>query len=271
VPIDLVGGICLIALGKFSKSHDLSGTCGQLARDQFETSRNVVPMAVFRSVCMLNSSSPFMRTLRSRLVRPGFRQIEDRRPKAFLTASMTCKPVSVEQAIGFDVLVCGVGDWYCGQKIELGFRLQTSNSEFVIPGKIHWREQKQSEVELGIVLDERLPDELVVREPGCERASIRYSSNIPGTLNWLEPHSVSCPAAVVNYSREGICVHSSVSPEIGTEVRFSWLDNDIAHNVIGTSRWVIGKSSGSLTGCELINCYGYAISGVAQNPARRSC
>jgi len=176
----------------------------------------------------------------------------------------------VLQAIGFDVMVCGVGDWYCGQQITLGFRSQMPTVELAIPGKIHWREQKQSEVELGIVLGEALSEEFVVRLPGCERASIRYPSGIAGTLNWLEPHSVSCPASVVNYSREGICLQSKMTPEIGTEMRFSWTHNDVAHSVHGISSWVIGKSSGTLTGCELINSHGYAISGVEINPTRRS-
>ena len=219
---------------------------------------------------MLNSSSRFMSTLRGRLGHPGFRQTHDRCPKAYLTASTVRKQVSVLQAIGFDVLVCGVGDWHCGQKINLGFRSQLPAVELVIPGKIHWREQKQSEVELGIVLSEALPEEFVVRLPGCERASIRFPSNIHGTLNWLEPHSVSCPACIVNYSREGICLQSKMTPEIGTEMRFSWTHNDVAHSASGISRWVIGKSSGTLTGCELINSYGYAISGITVNSARRS-
>ena len=219
---------------------------------------------------MLNSSSRFMSALRGRSGHFGFGQSEDRRPKASLTASTMRKPVSVVQAIGFDVLVCGVGVWCCGQKVTLGFRSQMPTVELVIPGKIHWREQKQSEVELGVVLDEALPEEFVVRQPGCERASIRYSSNISGTMNWLEPHSVSCPASVVNYSREGICVQSKMTPEIGTELRFSWLHNHVTHSISGISRWVIGKSSGTLTGCELLNSHGYAISGVASSPIRRT-
>lgn len=219
---------------------------------------------------MLDSTSRFMSTLRGRLGHPGFRQTHDRCPQAYLTGSNTRKQVSVLQAFGFDVLVCGVGDWYCGQQITLGFRSQMPTAELVIPGKIHWREQKQSEVELGIVLGEALPEEFVVRLPGCERASIRFSCGIAGTLNWHESHSVSCPASVVNYSREGICLRSKMTPEIGTEMRFSWTHNGVAHSVNGISSWVIGKGNGTLTGCELIDFHGYAISGVKISPTRRS-
>lgn len=219
---------------------------------------------------MLSSSSRFMTTLRGRLGRPRFRQSEDGRPKVSITSGNVRKQGALVQAIGFDVLLCSPGEWFIGQKVMLGFRSQFSNVELVIPGRVHWREQKQSEVEMGIVLDEQIPDEFVVQDPGCSRKSIRYPSNIVGTLNWLEPHSVSYAASVVNYSREGICLQSGVTPQIGTELQFSWLRDSVAYSVTGISRWVIGKSGGSLTGCELTSSLGYAISGLSVNSGRAS-
>ena len=219
---------------------------------------------------MLNSSSRFMTTLRGRLGRPRFRLSEDGRPKVLITSGNVRKQGSIVQAIGFDVLLCSPGEWFIGQKVVLGFLSQFSNVELAIPGRVHWREQKQSEVEMGIVLDEQIPDEFVVQESGCARKSIRYPSNIVGTLNWLEPHSVSYAASVVNYSREGICLQSEVTPQIGTELQFSWLRDSVAYSVTGLSRWVIGKSGGALTGCELTNSLGYAISGLSVNSGRAS-
>lgn len=169
------------------------------------------------------------------------------------------------QAIGFDLLAVGNGDWNPGDKITAEFGTASSASAFTVDGTIHCLEQKQSDVELGIVINDALPEEFTVRLPGCGRANIRYSTMIHGTLHWLEPHSKSCPARVVNYSREGICIQSEVAPFVGNELQFSWLKEGETVDITGISCWAVSCNGGFLTGCELTNGMGYAITGVTAN------
>jgi len=170
--------------------------------------------------------------------------------------------MSVVQAMGFDALVSGNCQWRPGDRIAVGFQSAISGVETTIPGTVHSLEQKQKEIELGIVLEDQVPDRYVLRLPGCMRANIRYTCSIPGKLHWLQPHSTSCPATVVNYSREGICLQSEESPDAGTELKFSWLNDGRQMIITGTARWTIDQNGSLLTGCELTNDMGYAIAGV---------
>lgn len=197
-------------------------------------------------------------------------QNNDSRPAVVLSSGMTHQQMSVVQAIGFDVLVAGNCQWHQGDRIAVGFQSAMSGVETTMPGTVHWLEQKHQEVELGIVLDNEVPDGHVLRLPGSMRANIRYACNIPGKVDWVQPHSTSRPATVVNYSREGICLQSEESPDVGTELKFSWLNEGRKMMITGTSRWTIGKGGSSLTGCELTNEMGYAISGVVSNSNRGS-
>ena len=67
---------------------------------------------------------------------------------------------------------------------------------------------------------------------------------------------------VVNYSREGICLRSEQAPDIGTELKFSCLSKGRTLMITGASRWTIDQNGSLLTGCELTNDMGYAISGI---------
>ena len=220
---------------------------------------------------MLNLPTFLATVRRTRIGRSGeLREVSTRQPGVFLSSGNQRVPMSVLQAVGFDVLVSGAGDWKSGQRVNVGFISSIPLMELTIPGRIHWREQKHSAVEFGIVLDDSLPEEFVVREPGCLRSALRFTSRITGTLHWLEPHSVSTSATVVNYSREGICLQSDMALKIGTEMRFAWTRDGVETSVTGITRWTIGQDGGSQIGCELTNDMGYAIAGVAVIPARTS-
>ncbi len=212
---------------------------------------------------MLDSSRPLSRNRRtffgfSRTPLPA----NDGRPQVVLSVGKTRQMMSVVQAMGFDVLVAGNCQWRPGDRITVGFLAAISGVETTLPGTVHCLEQKHKEIELGIVLEDQVPDRYVLRMPGCTRANIRYSCSIPGKLEWLQPHAMSCPATVINYSREGICLQSEESPDVGTDIKFSWLNDGRKMTITGTSRWTIDKNGSSLTGCELTNDLGYAISGI---------
>ncbi|MBC7967527.1 MAG: hypothetical protein H7Z17_16555 [Fuerstia sp.] len=220
---------------------------------------------------MLNRPSFLAPERRIRIGRSGeSRPVTAGRSRVFLTSGSTRVPMSIVQAVGFDLLVSGTADWYSGQRVKVGLISSIPMVELKIPGRVHWQEQKHSEAEFGIVLDDSLPEEFVVREPGCERSSLRFSTHIDGTLHWLEPHAVSSSAIVVNYSRQGVCLKSSAAPKIGTEMRFAWKKDGVETSITGVTRWMIGQDVGSLTGVELTNALGYAIAGVTVNPARTS-
>ncbi len=220
---------------------------------------------------MLNSPTFLASVRRTRIGRSGeLRKVSTRQQGVFLSSGTKRVPMSVVQAVGFDVLVSGAGDWKSGQRVNVGFISSIPLMELTISGRIHWREQTHSAVEFGIVLDDSLPEEFVVREPGCLRSALRFTSRITGTLHWLEPHSVSTSATVVNYSREGICLQSDMALKIGTEMRFAWTRDGVETSVTGITRWTIGQDGGSQIGCELTNDMGYAIAGVTVIPARTS-
>lgn len=189
-------------------------------------------------------------------------QVNDGRPAVVVSCGKARQQMAVVQAIGFDVLVAGNCQWRPGDRLAVGFQSATSGVETTIPGTVHWLEQKHKEIELGIVLEDQVPDRHALRLPGCMRANIRYSCKIPGKLEWLQPHFTSRLATIVNYSRDGICVQSEGSPDIGTELKFSWLNDGRQMTITGTSRWTIDRNGSSLTGCELTNDMGYAIAGV---------
>ena len=212
---------------------------------------------------MLNTPHPLSRHRKTffgllRSVQP----VNDGRPQVVLSSGKTRQQMSVVQAMGFDVLLAGNCGCRPGDRIDVGFQSANSGVETTIPGTVHWHEQKHKDIELGIVLEDEVPNRHVLRSPGCTRANIRYSCSIPGKLDWLQPHTTSCPATVVNYSREGICLQSEESPDVGTDLKFSWLNDGHKMIITGTSRWTINKNGSSLTGCELTNEMGYAISGV---------
>ena len=189
-------------------------------------------------------------------------QVNDGRPAVVLSSGKKRQQMSVVQAIGLDVLVAGNCEWRPGDRVAVGFQAAFSGVETTIPGTVHWLEQKHKEIELGIALDDQVPTRHVLRLPGCMRANIRYACCIPGKLDWLQPHSKSCPAIVVNYSREGICLRSEQAPDIGTELKFSCLSKGRTLMITGASRWTIDQNGSLLTGCELTNDMGYAISGI---------
>ena len=212
---------------------------------------------------MLNTPHPLSRYRKTFFgCTRAVQQVNDGRPGVVLSSGKTRQQMSVVQAMEFDVLVAGNCRCQPGDRIAVGFLSAISGVETTIPGTVHSLEQKQKEIELGIVLEDQVPDRHVLRLPGCMRANIRYSCCIPGKLDWLQPHSKSSPATVVNYSREGICLQSAESPDVGTELKFSWLNDGRKMTITGTARWTIGKNGSSLTGCELTNDMGYAIAGV---------
>ena len=212
---------------------------------------------------MLNTPHPLSRDRKTLFgLFRSVQQVNDGRPGVVLSSGKARQQMSVVQAIGFDVLVAGNCQWRPGDRIAVGFQSAISGVETTIPGTVHGFEQKHREIELGIVLEDQIPDRHALRLPGCTRANIRYACSIPGKLDWLQPHSKSCPATAVNYSREGICLQSTESLDIGTELKFSWLHAGRPMIITGTSRWTINRNGSSLTGCELTNDMGYAISGV---------
>jgi hypothetical protein len=224
-----------------------------------------------RSRCMLNTPHPLSRHRKTFFGwTRAVQQINDGRPAVVLSSGTKRQQMSVVQAVGFDVLVAGTCQWRPGDRIAVGFQSASSGVETTIPGTVHWLEQKHKEIELGIVLEDQVPDRHVLRLPGCIRANIRYSCSITGQLDWLQPHFTSCPATVTNYSREGICLQSKESPDIGTELKFSWLNDGRKMTVTGASRWTIDQNGTLLTGCELTNHMGYAICGVVLNSTRQS-
>jgi len=131
-----------------------------------------------------------------------------------------------------------------------------------IPGIVHWIGSGKNANDAGIALQERLPEELCVKPPGSPRNSIRYECRVPGTLEWSPGSEVSVSAVAMNYSRDGFCCQVAVAPPVETTVMFVWERAGQKSRLAGVVRWVIGQDGGFLTGCELLQDYGYAISGV---------
>ncbi|RLT06614.1 MAG: hypothetical protein DWI22_11575 [Planctomycetota bacterium] len=200
----------------------------------------------------------------------GFHQVSAPRPKIFLACGEKHLPMLVVQAINFDVLVSGICDLDASEAVNVEFTSMISTLALTIPGRIHWRDDGHSQTEYGIVLNESLPEEFVVRAMCCSRNGLRFSTQIPGTLSWLERKAMSTSANVVNYSREGICLQCNVAPDIGTKMQFAWNKNGEDMSVAGIVCWTIRRDCDCLTGCELTNENGYAISDLLLGLCRKS-
>lgn len=194
--------------------------------------------------------------------RSNYAHVTISRQSLFQADAIKRERATVVEAVEFDIQLLVASEWSLAEIANVNFMRSTPTVESSIPGIVHWVEKRTSETLLGIVLEERTPPEYLVRFDGCRRNAIRYPSSIAGTLRWLAPHSVCSGATIVNYAREGICLESAIAPDAGNEVEFSWLDRDTNRTATGIVRWSMNQGDGYLTGVELTNDLGYAITGI---------
>ena len=165
-------------------------------------------------------------------------------------------------AAGFDIQVATVHPLNIGQRAIVNFGLSDSEMGIAIPGVVHWVGSGATGPEVGIALQERLPEEFSVSVPGCQRNGIRYACRVPGTLLGKDGTSTSCGAVAVNYSRDGVCLQTPGAPPVESRIQFTWKTATQERSMEAMVRWVIGQEGGFLMGCELIDDVGYSLKGV---------
>lgn len=183
-------------------------------------------------------------------------------PEIAITLRSGRSVVQVLEAIGTDLRIsCPIQPGF-GERTVVTISRGTQ-PELAIPGIIHWLDLRTSPIEAGIALQEPLPAELEVRQPGCTRANIRFSCRTEGQLRWVAETAAEVSATAVNYSREGCCLQVRTAPEIGARAEFHWNTLAGAHCLKGDVRWAIGQNGGFLIGIEFPDRSGYAISGIS--------
>jgi hypothetical protein len=173
------------------------------------------------------------------------------------------------EAIGFDVMLSPASELQLRQRVVVLFHSEIAAFEVAIPGVVHWLNTRQNPCEAGIAVEEPIPVELELRQPGCIRTNLRFSCRVRGQLSWAgggqdairETDAVSINAVATNYSREGFCVQLHSEPNIGAHVLFEWQNDRTKYGLQGVVRWVIGQGQGSLAGIELIDSRGYLLGG----------
>lgn len=196
------------------------------------------------------------------------------KPSLQILAGASRIDAGILEAMGHDVHVSLKTPLELRQRVVVVFRSAIPSLDVAIPGVVHWNNSKVAPAEVGIALQEPIPEELSVRQPGCTRNNIRFACKVYGTLKWTQtatsaaanekgPSQISVPATAMNYSRDGFCVQLGTEPSIGTQVEYAWQNDRTALKVHGVVRWVIGQSGGAMAGCELIDNKGYMLgSGV---------
>lgn len=196
------------------------------------------------------------------------------KPSLQVLAGASRIDAGIIEATGHDVHISLKTPLELRQRVVVVFRSAIPSLDVAIPGVVHWNNSKAAPAEIGIALQEPIPDELTVRQPGCTRNNIRFACKVHGTLKWTQtaasatpgmkaPSEISVSATAMNYSRDGFCVQLDKEPTIGTHVEYSWQNDRTALKVHGIVRWVIGQSGGAMAGCELIDSKGYMLgSGV---------
>ncbi len=170
--------------------------------------------------------------------------------------------VSILGATGFDAHVSLTSPVARGERVTLMLGCGSDGSEIGSPGVVHWAHAGTETCELGILLQERLPEEFTVKLPGCERNSIRYACRVDGKLSWGDNNAVSMDAMATNYARDGVCIKTALAPEVDTPIVFRWNAVDRECRVAAVVRWVIGQNQSFLVGCELTGNLGYELSGI---------
>lgn len=183
-------------------------------------------------------------------------------PTAVISLGVTRYTVKISAAFGIDLRVRCSHAVSVGQRVTALFGARMTEADVAIPGVVHWSEITGHEFELGIVLQEQMPEIYQVRSSECARNSMRFTSRVRGTLSWHSTAPVSAPVAVRNYSRDGLCLEMPVAPPVETEVTFRWLSAAGEHSIDGVVHWIIGEGEKFLVGCELTRESGYRISGV---------
>ena len=183
-------------------------------------------------------------------------------PRGIISAGSKRQTMSILGATGFDAHVSLSSPLAIGERVTLMMGCGSDGSEIGSPGIVHWVNTAQDSYELGIVLQERLPEEFTVKPPGCERSSVRYACRVDGQLSWTIENTVSVKAIATNYARDGVCFKAALAPEVDVPIVFQWNTTNQDSQVAGVVRWVIGQNHSFLVGCELSDHLGYELSGI---------
>lgn len=194
---------------------------------------------------------------------------ERRKPALQIQAGSSRLDASIIEAVGYDIQIATKESLNLRQGVVVVFQSEAAVIDVAIPGIVHWVNSRIDWVESALVLQEAIPDDLIVRPRGFVQRGIRFACNVQGTLSWdwsggqfADDGRVSIPAIATNYSGGGFCVQLTAEPAIGAEVAFRWQSGRSRHQLKGIVRWVIGQSSGGLAGCEIIDGRGYLLGGV---------
>lgn len=183
-----------------------------------------------------------------------------RRIPAFICLGDVRVDALVDAAAGHDMLLGVRHRLPLGQQVEVALQPLVPTVELKLPGTVHWINPAQDEFLTGIVLQTPVPDDFLLRHPGCERSHLRFSCQVTGEVEWPTEQRRS-QATVINYSRTGICLQTRSMPRAGSPLTFRW-NNPSPQQICGTVCWVSAERSLVVAGCETPPGTAYALSGV---------
>lgn len=174
---------------------------------------------------------------------------------------------SVREASGCDLRLEVDEPFSIGEFIEIDLRLSDPQTDIRISGVVHWSRRDTRGNLIGVVLTRPVPREFLAVHPDCQRASIRFETDLEAQLEW-QHGDVTSRVRLVNYSRTGASLQSATMPVVGASFRLAWQCRTAARTMLGCVRWVTGQASFFLVGCQLLDGLGYEFSGVdvAQSP-----
>lgn len=147
-----------------------------------------------------------------------------------------------------------------GEQVTIDLQM-TDGGKCRVQGIVHWSEMRQTRHEVGLFLQEPLPQYLVTAMQDLRRRTERYRVRFPGKL-MPGGGRPECDAVMVNYSYEGLAIRSEISGEIDDVFSFRWIAGDTKHIVHGKILWQIEQNGGFLIGGEVGPGTGYQIAGV---------
>jgi hypothetical protein len=109
---------------------------------------------------------------------------------------------------------------------------------------------------MGVAFSVPVPPDLIIAADGSLRGNLRYGCKVPGQMTF-EQNSEVVSATAINYSRNGMCLQTSLKCEIGQALQFLWQSPSERsgslqkkRSVCSVVRWVSAVGDTFLLGCE---------------------
>ena len=126
--------------------------------------------------------------------------------------------------------------------------------------EVHWSQPQRNGCELGLYLNQEVPDELLRWPSWDRRLQLRYTLGTSGQIWWQGNRSAS-PVRVINYSSSGIGILTSDRGYVGKEFILT-TDSEPQVTVQGSACWQVNHARGYMLGCELPKMQGRRFAGL---------